>query len=291
MFTIPAITADAVANSCRRFSLELQPIRVILVRPSISGGVPLSFFWTCRSISPIPRIGVTVVFSVATGRCDRSRPEKNGLMLFVDVIRQLNTAFQRELPGAEAQAVLAPVPRREWPDGFNPARVRHAAGLLLVFPVRARAHIVLTVRSDTLDRHRGQVSLPGGVVEPGETFEQAALREANEEVALASDGISVLGTLTPIDIPVSGFRLHPIVAVRREHPAMAPADGEVARILEVPVADLADRAALRSTTRVRDGRSYTVPAFHVHGFEIWGATAMVLAEFLALLGWRPELSR
>lgn len=212
-------------------------------------------------------------------------------MLFADVIRQLNTALQRELPGAEAQAVLAPVPRREWPAGFNPAQVRHAAGLLLVFPLRARAHIVLTVRSDTLGRHGGQVSLPGGVVEPGETFEQAALREASEEVALAPDGIRVLGTLTPIDIPVSGFRLHPIVAAGREHPAMAPADGEVARILEVPVADLANRDALRSTTQIRDGRSYRVPAFHVHGFEIWGATAMVLAEFLALLGCRPQTGR
>jgi 8-oxo-dGTP pyrophosphatase MutT (NUDIX family) len=212
-------------------------------------------------------------------------------MRFADVIRQLDTAFQRELPGVQAQAVLAPVPRREWPDGFNPARVRHAAGLLLVFPRRAQAHIVLTVRSDTLDRHSGQVSLPGGVVEPGETFEQAALREANEEVALPTDDVKVLGALTPIDIPVSGFRLHPIVAARRTYPAMAPADGEVARILEVPVADLIDRRALHSAMRIRDGRSYRVPAFHVDGFEVWGATGMVLAEFLALLGWRPQMDR
>jgi 8-oxo-dGTP pyrophosphatase MutT (NUDIX family) len=150
---------------------------------------------------------------------------------------------------------------------------------------------VLTVRADALGRHGGQVSLPGGVVEPGETFEQAALREAYEEVALAPDGISVLGALTPIDIPVSGFRLHPIVAVRRQYPALVPADGEVARILEVPLADLTDRAALRTSIRERDGRSHRVPAFHVRGCEIWGATAMVLAEFLALLGWRPEIGR
>jgi 8-oxo-dGTP pyrophosphatase MutT (NUDIX family) len=210
-------------------------------------------------------------------------------MRFADVIRQLETAFQGELPGAEAQAALAPIPRREWPEGFNPARVRHAAGLLLVFPVRASAHIVLTVRSDTLGRHSGQVSLPGGVVEPGETFEQAALREAHEEIAVPPDGITVLGPLTPLDIPVSGFRLHPIVALRREQPSMVPADGEVARILEVPLTQLADRSALRFTRQVREGRSYRVPAFHVEGFEIWGATAMVLAEFLALLGWQAEI--
>jgi 8-oxo-dGTP pyrophosphatase MutT (NUDIX family) len=210
---------------------------------------------------------------------------------FGDVVRRLETAFEGELPGTDAQAALAPIPRREWPQGFNPARARRAAGLLLVFPVRDRAHIVLTVRSDTLGRHGGQVSLPGGVVEPGETVEQAALREAHEEVSLALEGITVLGALTPLDIPVSGFRLHPIVAARREQPSLAPADGEVARILEVSLAELTDTSALRVTRRVRDGQSFTVPAFHVHGTEIWGATAMVLGEFLALLGWRFQNPR
>jgi 8-oxo-dGTP pyrophosphatase MutT (NUDIX family) len=208
-------------------------------------------------------------------------------MLFADVIRRLEAAFKGELPGVEAQAALEPVPRREWPPGLNPARARNAAGLLLVFPILDQAHTVLTVRSDTLGRHSGQISLPGGVVEPGETFEQAALREAHEEVSLALDGIRLLGPLTPLDIPVSGFRLHPIVAVRPERPALMPADGEVARILEVPLAHLVDAAALRLTRRTRDGRAFTAPAFHVLGTEIWGATAMVLAEFLALLGWRP----
>src|SRR5436309_1221051 len=156
-------------------------------------------------------------------------------MLFDETIRRLERALSHELPGAAAHALLAPVPRRTWPPGFNPGRIRHAAGLLLIFSREADAAIVVTVRADTLGRHGGQVSLPGGVVDPGETFEQAALREAHEEVGADVQAVRVLGALTPLDIPVSGFRLHPIVATTPERLALVPAEGEVARILEVPI--------------------------------------------------------
>jgi len=249
---------------------------------------------------------------------------------FADAVARLEQGLRRELPGPRAQDWLAPIPRRQWPTGFNPARIRHAAGLLLVFPggvnaelaesaektgytkeettsrphrandrpensdslwsprplrsISGRPYVVLTVRSDNV-RHGGQVSLPGGVVEPGETFEQAALREAHEEVALPLGRVRVIGALTPLDIPVSGFRLHPIVAVTSTPPALTPADAEVAHILEVGVDELLDPATLADTMRERDGIRYQVPGFHLAGREIWGATAMVLAEFLAVLGW------
>lgn len=238
-------------------------------------------------------------------------------MTFADVVTRLERELRRELPGPEAQDRLAPRPRRNWPAGFNPAKIRHAAGLLLVFPGTTSnaelaesaekenpfrslrslrspssgdAHIVLTVRADTL-RHGGQVSLPGGVVEPGETHEQAALREAHEEVALPLAPVRVLGALTPLDIPVSGFRLHPIVAATPEAPLLTPADSEVAQILEIAVHELLDTANFVRTRRERDGVRYLVPVFRVSGHDVWGATAMVLAEFLALLGWtgdKPE---
>ena len=231
-------------------------------------------------------------------------------MRFKDAVTQLEYGLARELPGAAAQARLAPMPRRQWPAGFDSSRIRDAAGLLLVFPrtinaehaehteqsqaLRAQrtlrstsdtAHILLTVRADTLGRHRGQVSLPGGVIDPGETFEQAALREAHEEVGLAQDQVRILGALTPLDIPVSGFRLHPIVGSSETRPRLTPAHGEVARILEIDVDELFAPDCVVHTPRERDGVAFTVPGFHVHGVEIWGATAMVLAEFLSLLGW------
>jgi len=239
-------------------------------------------------------------------------------LTFADVLVRLETGLRAELPGPSAHARLAPVPRRAWPAGSNPGRIRDAAGLLLVFPKektaepaesaeksdplraprsprflpdRDVAHIILTVRADTLERHGGQVSLPGGVVDPGETFAQAALREAHEEMALPLDDVRVLGALTSLDIPVSGFRLHPIVAVSRVRPVLTPSDGEVARILEVAVDELLNPEHFVTTERERAGFGLTtVPSFRVADVEIWGATAMVLAEFLAVLEGphRPE---
>ena len=239
-------------------------------------------------------------------------------MLFADALARLEAGLRTPLPGPQAQDRLAPMPRRAWPAGATPARVRDAAGLLLVFPKRQEktaeiaedaepdfslrsprsprffpdhdaAHIILTVRSDRV-RHSGQVSLPGGVVDPGETYEQAAMREAHEEVALTLDRVRLLGRLTPLDIPVSGFRLHPIVATHPSRPQLTPSDDEVARILEIGVDELLNPAHFVTTERQRDGVAFTVPAFRVAGVEIWGATAMVLAEFLAVLGWPDHLA-
>jgi 8-oxo-dGTP pyrophosphatase MutT (NUDIX family) len=209
---------------------------------------------------------------------------------FLLALHRLEDALRRPLPGAAAHALLAPRPRRPWPDGFNPARIRNAAGLLIVFPVAHRAHIVLTVRSGTLERHGGQVSLPGGVVEPGESFEQAALREAHEEIALPVGDTRVIGPLTPLEIPVSGFRLHPVLGSIDRRPELKAADGEVASILEVSVEDLLAQRPPQVTERERDGRKVLVPAFRAGRVEIWGATAMVLAEFLVMLDWDPQLS-
>ena len=203
---------------------------------------------------------------------------------------RLEAALRGALPGTDAQALMSPRPPREWRADVNPASVRQAAGLLLLFPRGPLAHLVLTVRAGTLERHSGQVSLPGGVIDPGETFERAALREAHEEIGLRVEAVQTLGALTPIDIHVSGFRLHPIVGTTPAPPELRRSDAEVARILEIPLDRRMDPQRVGLTAFTRDGRAVVAPAFVVEDVEIWGATAMVLAEFLTLLGWKgPDL--
>ena len=188
------------------------------------------------------------------------------------------------LPGVEAQLRMAPQPRGGWRPGFAPDQARPAAALLLLFPVEGQAVVLLTKRSSGLPNHASQVSLPGGAVDPGESIEDAALREAEEEVGLDRACVRIIGRLTPLHIPVSGFALHPVVGVAPVRPVMRPEPGEVDRLIEAPIGHLLDPARHHRVNRVRDGFEFDMPYFYLDGEQVWGATAMVLAEFTAVLG-------
>jgi 8-oxo-dGTP pyrophosphatase MutT (NUDIX family) len=164
--------------------------------------------------------------------------------------------------------------------------MRPAAALLLVYPHDGVWHVPLTVRGSQLRHHTGQVSLPGGRIDPGESVEEAALREAQEEVAVEPTAVELLGRLTPLPIAVSGYLLHPVVGVTRQRPVFRLADGEVDRLLEVPLSHLQNPDIVRWEERRRSLPPHglmDVPYYDVDEMRIWGATAMVLAEFLALL--------
>lgn len=142
--------------------------------------------------------------------------------------------------------------------------------------------MLLTVRSGDLPTHPGQISLPGGIQESGESLVETALRESQEEVGLDPANTRILGSLSPVFIPASGFLLHPYIGACEQAPRFQIND-EVARLLQVPVSDLEDPARLESEIRHLRGRDYEVPYFRLNGEKIWGATAMVLSEFLWIL--------
>ena len=201
---------------------------------------------------------------------------------------RLTRAFDRRLPGPDAQKLLAPRPRKGWQPGVTPDDCRHGAGLLLLYPEGDDTRLLLTKRNIHLPQHAGQVSLPGGAVEADETIEQGALREAQEEVGLDPDAVRLLGQLSPLHIPVSRFVLHPVVGVADARPELQADVGEVERLLEGSLARIGDARNYSIESREFRGGFYRVPFIPLDGEKVWGATAMVLAELFVILGYSPD---
>ena len=205
-------------------------------------------------------------------------------MPLVDLERTLRVRLAETLPGVEAQMRFAPAPpHKGWRAGHFPEDTRTAAALLLVYPGKEGPAIPLTVRASGLAHHPGQISLPGGASDPGETLAATALREAQEEISVDPASVRILGELTPVHVLVSGFTLHPVVGVTHTRPQFLPASGEVQEILEVSLAHLRDASHIRRGTRVREGVAVEYPYFDLLGHQVWGATAMVLGEFICLI--------
>ncbi|WP_232798078.1 NUDIX hydrolase [Salinibacter altiplanensis] len=188
------------------------------------------------------------------------------------------------LPGHEAHLRMAPRDSARQADlSVNARACREAGVLLLLHPDDAGPSVVLTVRRDHLSDHAGQISFPGGRRENGEPLSATALREAEEEVNLSPTSVDLLGALTPLFIPPSNFCAHPFVGYAPSTASLRPTDAEVGRILQVPLPRLLDPAPRTTETRLLNGRNVDVPYYDVAGHTVWGATAMMLAEFLAVV--------
>ena len=201
---------------------------------------------------------------------------------------RLRSACRAPLPGGDAHRLLAPQPRPGWRPGEVPDHATPAAALVLLYAIDDVPHVLLTVRSGRLGKHAGQVSFPGGLLDAGESMREAALREAFEEVGLEPAAVRVVGALSPLYITVSNYAIHPVAGIAETAPALRAAAAEVARLLPVPVVDLANPCNLRRGTRWRDDLHCAVPYFEVRNERVWGATAMVLAELLAMLDLGPR---
>jgi 8-oxo-dGTP pyrophosphatase MutT (NUDIX family) len=209
-------------------------------------------------------------------------------VLLSDIDALLTERLAHPLPGHEAQSLMAPRPRHGWVAGVVPAECRIGVALLLLYPRAGQAQLVLTLRPRGSGRHAGQVSLPGGAVESGETLDEAALREAREEVGTDPTSVRMLGGLTPLHVPVSGFVLHPRIGLAAERPAFLADSREVERIMEVALERLFDPGRIEVERRRIEEDTVEIPYFRVGRERVWGATAMVLAEFLTLCGRPPD---
>jgi 8-oxo-dGTP pyrophosphatase MutT (NUDIX family) len=218
-----------------------------------------------------------------------SRPFYDGDTMTPDEVRARMLAAPHPLPPPPAW--LRP---ERLPDGTqverpaSPPNARPAAALVLVYPgPRGEAMLVLTERVDYEGDHSGEVSLPGGKVDPGDADAAAtALREASEEVGLdaARDGVEVVGSLDALWIPPSNFRVEPIVAMAARRPEFVADPREVAAILEVPVTAFLPDVAPVIVDPDPHGRPIRYGAYLVEGRIVWGATAAILGQLGAVLG-------
>ncbi len=200
------------------------------------------------------------------------------------LIERLSDRLHGPLPGPAAQYRMAHVGRRHAPT--PPPEARLAGVLALLYPKGHEWHLVLIERiTNQKDRHSGQISFPGGRHEEQDhTLEHTALREAEEEIGVAADSIEVLGSLTELYIPVSNYRVQPYVGFVDYAPRFSPQASEVAAILEVPFRVFSLTETIRHTNlQVAENLVLQrVPHYFVGGKIVWGATAMMLSELVAL---------
>ena len=205
--------------------------------------------------------------------------------------------FEEKLRGVLSE----PLPNwREVYDGFRPRDLgardqgprgpaddaRRAAVLVPILQSPGGARVVYTLRTDGLRDHAGQVSFPGGSVDPGDgSLRETALREAEEEVDLRRDLLEVVGELEDMYVPPSRFLVRPVVALLPPGAELTLAPDEVEAIFSVGLEELMSPGSLRTEVWEREGRRIEVPHFAVGGHEIWGATAAMTANLLTRLGW------
>ena len=180
---------------------------------------------------------------------------------------------------------MAPATRQEeLRRKMNSEDARQSAVLVLFYPINNSPHLVFIKRPIDDTVHSGQIAFPGGRVEPDDrSFANTALREANEEVNIDPDQVTVIGSLSKLHIPPSNFDVYPIIGFSKSRHDLK-GNYEVDRILEVSIDELLDpKTKTYKTINHRLGKLVDVPCYFVEGEIIWGATAMMLGELLEIV--------
>jgi len=193
---------------------------------------------------------------------------------------------------ARLRGALLPLEAPPGPRGWNHDDMaelignapRRPAAVLIGIRDDREQRVVLTVRTDTLQQHAGQVAFPGGRVEPDDTDVVAtALRESEEEIGLDTGMVTPLGFLEAFET-ISGYSVTPVVARIAADAVLKPDPGEVAEVFEVPFAFFLEPANLRRYTMDFRGHRREMVEFLHAGYRIWGVTAAIIYNLLKRMG-------
>lgn len=199
------------------------------------------------------------------------------------IIDEIKKNIKNALPGNAAHLRMAPSHRGDLLKKVDEKDYRKSAVLIALYPDNEKIYTALIKRTTYNGAHSGQVGFPGGKYEESDgTLIQTALREAHEEVGINPSDVEVLGMLTPLLIPVSNMEVQPVIGLLNERPELILNPEEVEFTIEVPICHLKNpKNQMRKTITVR-GYSIDAPYFKVDCEDVWGATAMIIAEFIEL---------
>ena len=156
--------------------------------------------------------------------------------------------------------------------------------LILLYPVNDELFTVFIKRTADNTPHSGQICFPGGRIDPGDrSLQDTALRETEEETGVPASDVRVMGSLTPLHVEVSNIEVTPFVGLCDKKPYFKPDPREVEYLIEVKISELLDDEIIQRKTVMSENRALAAPVYNIRNHHIWGATAMILSEFLDLV--------
>ena len=188
---------------------------------------------------------------------------------------------QLPLPGEKSQKLM--LARTQKFKLNNKKRKTPAAVLILLYPFKDDWLFFLTKRTKTVEHHKGQISLPGGMVEKNEKLASAAVRETYEEIGVKKDNIKIIGSLTPLYVPISNFEIFPFIGWTIKEPKTKMHEKEVERIFKISINELLLKKNMKRKKNMFADLTTPIPYFHLDNEMVWGATSMILAEFKSVL--------
>jgi len=195
----------------------------------------------------------------------------------------LKIRLKTDLPGKDSQLKMGIKSKPLYNFTNKEEDAKPSAVLILLHEHHSEICFFLTERTHTVEHHRGQISLPGGTQEPGETLWETALRETNEEIGVRTNEIKCLGALSPLFVIVTGFMIYPFIGMSHSKLEITPEPNEVETVFPVAVNDFIDDKNMKIENRNIRGFDVNVPYFHFNNYKVWGATSMILSEFKTIL--------
>jgi 8-oxo-dGTP pyrophosphatase MutT (NUDIX family) len=206
-------------------------------------------------------------------------------MMFKNFIETYHINYQKGLPGKSGQLPMKPYVGLDKHIDIKPTNnAKKGAVLALIYPIEDIPHLALMQRPNYDGVHSGQISFPGGKIEDFDKSPlHAALREANEEIGIIQEQVEIIGPITEVFVLASNFLVYPFVGYMSQRPDFLPDKREVEAIIEVPLHHFMNPNIIgEKEMQTKAGFFLKAPYYDVNGMPLWGATAMMISEIVAI---------